>query len=192
MCACLFIDHCHMIFFTVLNFSRLVSTMKLFLVSFLGLPTVQVLITCSMQKHARDAFFVVTKSDTLFALRTFKTPVLGAETTRSGLLLVLLTLPPSVYLGRHCLHSCDKILSPRPSPYIFVYCKQSKTGRWEGLGTRLVIKTAKIFCNLQYYSVSHGHTPFRKRGKGSGNFCCSHLLHRNSFTRIVQVLRPHN
>ena len=101
-------------------------------------------------------------------------------------------LPPSVYLGRHCLHSCDKILSPRPSPYIFVCCKQSKTGRWEGLGTRLVIKTAKIFCNLQYYSVSHGHTPFRKRGKGSGNFCCSRLLHRNSFTRIVQVLRPHN
>ena len=26
---------------------------------------------------------------------------------------------------------------PRPSPSVFAYCKQSKTGRWEGLGTRL-------------------------------------------------------
>ena len=30
--------------------------------------------------------------------------------------------------------------------------------------------------------VSRGHTPFHKRGKGSGNFRCSRLLHRNSFT----------
>ena len=32
--------------------------------------------------------------------------------------------------------------------------------------------------------VSRGHTPFRKRGrgKGSGNFRCSRLLHRNLFT----------
>jgi len=30
--------------------------------------------------------------------------------------------------------------------------------------------------------VSRGHTPFRKRGKGSGNFRCSRLLHRNSLT----------
>ena len=30
--------------------------------------------------------------------------------------------------------------------------------------------------------VSHGHTPFCKRGKGSGNFRCSRLLHRNLFT----------
>ena len=46
--------------------------------------------------------------------------------------------------------------------------------------------------------VLHGHTPFRKRGKGSGNFRCSRLLHRNfiysgiSFTRAVQALWPHN
>ena len=25
----------------------------------------------------------------------------------------------------------------RPSPSVFAYCKQSKTGRWAGLGTRL-------------------------------------------------------
>ena len=25
----------------------------------------------------------------------------------------------------------------RPSPSVFAYCKRSKTGRWEGLGTRL-------------------------------------------------------
>ena len=30
--------------------------------------------------------------------------------------------------------------------------------------------------------VLRGHTPFCKRGKGSGNFCCSCLLHRISFT----------
>ena len=34
--------------------------------------------------------------------------------------------------------------------------------------------------------VLRGHTPFHKRGKGSGNFRCSHLLHRNSFTRIAK------
>ena len=40
--------------------------------------------------------------------------------------------------------------------------------------------------------VSSGHTPFHKRGNGSGNFRCSHFLHRNSFTCIAQALRPHN
>ena len=37
----------------------------------------------------------------------------------------------SVYLGRHWRHSRDKIYQAFP-------CKRSKTGRWEGLGTRLL------------------------------------------------------
>ena len=40
------------------------------------------------------------------------------------------------------LHPVDNnashmINAPRSSPSIFVYCKQSKTGQWEGLGRRL-------------------------------------------------------
>ena len=52
-------------------------------------------------------------------------------------------LPRSVYLGRHW---CT-----RPSPSIFAYCRQSKTGRWEGLGTRLA--------HLHHYG-SVTHAPF--------------------------------
>ena len=45
-----------------------------------------------------------------------------------------------------------------------------------GLEARLVHEVA-----IGQYTlvVSCGHTPFRKRGKGSGNFRCSRLLHRN-------------
>ena len=32
----------------------------------------------------------------------------------------------------------------RPSPSVFVYCKQSKTGWWEGLGTQLCISMVSI------------------------------------------------
>ena len=39
------------------------------------------------------------------------------------------TLPPSVYLGRHWCHSRDKWYQVSPS--VFAYCKRSKTGRWE-------------------------------------------------------------
>ena len=35
---------------------------------------------------------------------------------------------PSVYLGRHCHHSHDKMDQAFPS--VFPYCKQLKTGRW--------------------------------------------------------------
>ena len=44
-------------------------------------------------------------------------------------------LPPSVYLGgTDIIHMIN---DTRPSPSVFAYCKQSKTGQWEGLGTRL-------------------------------------------------------
>ena len=44
-------------------------------------------------------------------------------------------LSPSVYLGRQNI--IHVIKWTRPSPSIFAYCKRLKTGRWEGLGTRL-------------------------------------------------------
>jgi len=43
-------------------------------------------------------------------------------------------LPPSVYLGRHWSHSRDK--NGPGLPPLFLHT--AKTGRWEGLGTRLV------------------------------------------------------
>ena len=43
---------------------------------------------------------------------------------------------PSVYLGRHWHHSWWT----SPSSFIFPNCKQSKTGQWEGLGTRLYLQ----------------------------------------------------
>ena len=38
------------------------------------------------------------------------------------------------------------INAPRPSPSISAYCKQSKTGCWEGLGTRLVL----VYCIIAF------------------------------------------
>ena len=44
-------------------------------------------------------------------------------------------LPSSVYLDRQ--NVIHMIKWTRPSPSILACCKQPKTGRWEGLGTRL-------------------------------------------------------
>ena len=45
------------------------------------------------------------------------------------------------------------------------------------------MKILLVACQSKYFAmqglVLRGHTPFRKRGKGSGNFHCSRLLHRN-------------
>ena len=41
---------------------------------------------------------------------------------------------------------------PRPSPSVFAYCKRSKTGGVEGLGTRLGkgwVNTLYSFCNSE-------------------------------------------
>ena len=43
-------------------------------------------------------------------------------------------LPLSTYEGTNIIHM---IKWTRPSPSVFVYCKWSRTGQWEGLGTRL-------------------------------------------------------
>ena len=44
-------------------------------------------------------------------------------------------LPPlSTYVDTDIVHVIN---APRPPPSIFAYCKCSKTGQWEGLGTRL-------------------------------------------------------
>ena len=51
----------------------------------------------------------------------------------------------------------------RPSPSVFAYCKQSKTGWWEGLGMRLrtyQLQFTPLFIPLpphpkQYYSTYH-------------------------------------
>ena len=45
-------------------------------------------------------------------------------------------LASSVYLGRHNVIYVKK--RTRPSPSVFAYCKQSKTGWWESLGTRQI------------------------------------------------------
>ena len=45
------------------------------------------------------------------------------------------TPPPLYLLGRQNIIHVMKWT--RPSPSIFTYCKRSKTGRWEGLETRL-------------------------------------------------------
>ena len=59
------------------------------------------------------------------------------------------TPPPSVYLGRHWLiHMIHMIKWTRPSPSVFAYCKWSKTGRWEGLWTRLFIIPAPMACTV--------------------------------------------
>ena len=52
--------------------------------------------------------------------------------------------PPSVYLhvGRHDIHMIKRA---RPFLSVFAYCKLSKTGRREGLGTRLGLNRTKHF-----------------------------------------------
>ena len=50
----------------------------------------------------------------------------------------------SVYSGRHCRHSHDKM--DQALPLVFAYCKRSKTGRREGLGMRLLFILAHLNC----------------------------------------------
>ena len=59
---------------------------------------------------------------------------------------------------------------PGPSP-TSVTCSTVLQATEAGLGSGNEATSSTL--------VLRGHTPFRKRGKGSGNFCCSHLLHRN-------------
>ena len=130
---------------------------------FPGLPTVQFLITCSMQKRGEGLVRFITWMTSVFYLgrqrgggvldlkNAFRACVLCFEPgavrfslcERSKLLSSFFRVlsigdpPPSAYLhvGRHWCHSCDKM--DQAFPLVFAYCKWSRTGRWEGLGTRL-------------------------------------------------------
>ena len=44
-----------------------------------------------------------------------------------------------------CVKSVLLIKWTRPPPTVFAYCKRSKTGQWEGLGTRLRIEASSCF-----------------------------------------------
>ena len=62
-----------------------------------------------------------------------------------------------VYLGRHWRH-LHVIRWTRPSPSVFAYWKQSKIGRWEGLGTRLwctYTHVQYILWLIQKWTVHH-------------------------------------
>ena len=133
--------------------------------SFPGLPTVQFLIACSIQKRRGKAWSILScfvyvgrqregegspiEKTSLMPYVVVSAPSAGVLSIREAKNVPLLfqskervhkmhsfnrgSLPPSVYLGRQ-----NVIKWTRPSPSIFAYCKQSKTGRWEGLGTRLL------------------------------------------------------
>ena len=59
-------------------------------------------------------------------------------------------LPLSVYLGRQ--NMIPMIKWTRFSPSISAYCKGPKTGRWEGLGTRLLSKYIMLVVQHTTYS----------------------------------------
>ena len=62
-------------------------------------------------------------------------------------------LPPSVYLGGTKCHSRDEWT--RPSPSVFAYCKRSKAGRLEGLGTMLDLHSVGLHrFTLPCYSMA--------------------------------------
>ena len=70
-------------------------------------------------------------------------------------------------------HCAEKIVSAR-------LCAGSTSAERVGQGEVDGV-TCRVTCNMvaaRLGLVSRGHTPFRKRGKGSGNFCYSSLLPR--------------
>ena len=69
-----------------------------------------------------------------------------------------------------------RIILARPPPH-YLYCAAGDNSCGVGLGMRLA---STYFCCLDacVLLVLRGHTPFCKRGKGSGNFFYSSLLPR--------------
>ena len=129
-----------------------------FRASFPGLPIVHFLIACSMQKRKRKACYVLShewwcqcRKNELEALSCSFCPecwsckslwdknknvplqVRNKEHVCKMHSFNVGPLPPSVYQGRHWHYSCDKIYQAFPLRF-----KWSKSGRWEGLGTRLM------------------------------------------------------
>ena len=106
-------------------------------------------------------------------------PALEGQTTRYSLTLVCLffcfffglgTPPPLCYLSRQNI--IQVIKWTRPSPSIFAHCKQSKTGRWEGLGKRLDLPSEKsLKAHLPWFSpeiaAGRARVPWCKPGLGT-------------------------
>ena len=133
------------------------------LASFPGLPTVQFLIACSMQKRRGKAWSILSHEwcqcltryiegggvphrrmnlrpyFVVFAPSARVSNVREAKMyrfwfkTKYVCMKCVLLMAPSVYLCRHWRHSRDKMDQAFPS--VFAYCKQA--GWWEGLGRRL-------------------------------------------------------
>ena len=61
--------------------------------------------------------------------------------------------PLSVYLGRQNVIHVMKWTRPSPSS-LHTVCKPSKTGQWEGLGTRLVKCTLGEYAPIKHYLVA--------------------------------------
>ena len=89
------------------------------------------------RRISRTRSLFSTKSSTPFASRTIETPVLGAETKRSGLWLVLSTGDPSPPLSTKVDTDVIHVINDTQA-FPFAYCKRSKTGGGNGLGTRLI------------------------------------------------------
>lgn len=85
-------------------------------------------------------------SGKLSASWTFRTLTLGQtlQEKPSSLFGPLLSL----YLVRHWCHSCKFC---RPSPSVFAYYNQSKTGRWEALRTRLGSCATTLIVSVNFY-----------------------------------------
>ena len=84
--------------------------------------------------------------------------VLGQDITRRTLRFFVRHRPPS------CLPDIKHVtLSPRPSPSVFAYCKQSKTGGGNSLGTRLQVGNRYLLeassHNFDYYRTSVRESP---------------------------------
>ena len=67
-----------------------------------------------------------------------------------------------------------------PFPSVFVCCKQSKTGQWEGLGTRLVSSKAGVKYQSRFISPSSAikelMTSYSNMQGGQGYYCQGRLL----------------
>ena len=81
--------------------------------------------------------------------RTLQSHGVGQDITRRTFEILRQALPPS-----RLPDVMHMTLSPRPSPSVFAYCKRSKTGGRNGLGTRLRMFTEYILAHSRANSRS--------------------------------------
>ena len=119
--------------------------------SFPALPTVQFLITCSMQKWRGKAWSILSCAYVLhfepgpvhFLLTNVQNSSAWDKASKKRQAHSFSQGPsPPLYLGRHDV--IHVIKWTRLSPLVFTYCKQANLGRWEGLGTRLILHVDKL------------------------------------------------